>query len=547
MFTDVKYLQFGREINLLAESLKRLEKIIANADAYHPRRPWHNDTDLVGPNTLQEVTGDFIGTLNDCQVLLEDHSKFHRSSANFIDNVLWWSATEREVINLKERVSFHVTKVTFIAKPFETQLLLGIRRELQQLRREVADLPGVLVKNLRQDGEPLVSTCVPSSSVPEDLALRFTKALYVNKPKAFEILGHLPLKETFDALVFNFANSTVEFNPRPELGMNIPEEPQYLNLVKSRWIASNVEDSYHFKAAGTDSLWADYLRELKDDIRDQFRRFDRGHLVAPSSEILSRLPDSCFSIWVVEETSPRPPDLAEQRPLEEKILELAMPSSYGSRQSALTIFRKSEVELRLVTTTKDEQNKDFHREESMDVNMNLTRLIPAYANPVEGSNPTLNVLLCASQAHNPRWFTFKDASSVTRFQQSLTSYRVFHNMSNVAWSIEGSLKPHKSGNGTIQLWHYKPLAKILSEAESKALEQKSPTIQSPRSPPIGTSKIKRHSTAISGATLVSASSITSSVKGLGDDGTALFRPVPPVLIILTMCERKYTFIHITRE
>lgn len=545
--TDVKYLQFGREINLLGDSLKQLEKIIANADVQHPQRPWHNDSDHVGPNTLQEVTGDFIGTLNDCQVLLEDSSKFHRSPANFIDNIVWWTATEREVISLRERVHFHVTKVTFIAKPFETQLLLGIRRELQQLRRDVADLRGVLVQNVRPAAERVDSISTPAASVPEGLTLRFTDALYTNKPKSLEIVGHLPLKETFDALVFNFANSTVEFNPRPELGLKVPEEPQYLNLVKSRWIASNLEDSYYFRAAGFDSLWADYLRELKDDIRDQFRRFESGTLVAPSSDVLSRLPDSCFSIWVVEETSVRPPDLAEQRPFEEKILELALPSSYGSRQSALTVFRKSDMELRLVSTTKDEQNKDFHREESMDINMNLTRLIPAYAVPDEGSKPTNNVLLCATQAHNPKWYTLKDAESVARFQQALTVHRVFHEMSNMAWSIEGSVKPHKSGRGRLQLWHYKPLSTLRNEAETRALECGSPTAVSPQSPPIGTLKMKRHSTAISGATLVSDSSITSSVNGLRDDGTALMQPVPPVLVILTMCERKYTFLHIKRR
>ena len=544
--TDVKYLQFGREINLLAEGLKRIETIVQNADAQHPRRPWHKQSEHVGTNMLQEVTGDFLGTLNDCQTVLDDNSKFHRNSANFVDNVLWWSATEREVNALRERVHFHVTKVTFIAKPFETQLLLGIRRELQQLRRDVADLKGVVVQSVRPDGDRKGSVAPPASSIPDDLVLRFKDALYVNKPKSFDMIGHLPLKEAFDALIFNFANSTVEFYSRPELGLNIPEEPQYVNLLKARWIASNLEESYYFQAAGSDSLWADYLRELKDDIRDQFRRFESGTLIAPSSDVLSRLPDTCFSIWVVEQTPPRPPDLAEQRPLEEKVLELALPSSYGTRQSALTVFRRSDIELRLVSTTKDTGNKDFHREEGMDVNMHLTRLIPAYANPDEVSKETHNILLCTNQGQTPKWYTLKDADSVARLQQALLGYRVFHDMSGVAWAIEGSSKPHKNGKGKLQLWHHKPL-RAVNEVEPKGHERKPSTVASPHSPSIGGPKMQRYSTGMSGATLLSANSITSSVSDSRGDGTALLKPEPPILVIMTMCERKYTFLHIRLE
>lgn len=532
----------------MAESLKRLHKIIDDADVQHPRRPWHKEAVHAGPNTLREVTGDFLQTLNECQALLDDNSKFRRSSANFIDNVLWWSATEREVNSLRERVHFHVTKVTLIAKPFETQLLLGIQRELQQLRREVADLPRVLVQNVPPDGELSGHVAKPTFSVPEDLALRFTNALYVNKPRTFDMLGHLPLKDGFDALVLAFANSTIEFNPGPGLGQNIPEETQYLNLVKSRWIAIKLEESYFYRAAGTISLWADYMRELKDDIRDQFLRFDAGDLIAPSADAVSRLPDSCFAIWIVEEESLRPPDLAEQRPFEEKILELSLPTSYGNRQSALTIFRKSEVELRLVSTTKDEQNKDFHREEGMEINMNFTRLIPAYATQNDPSKSTNNVLLCTNQAQNQKWLTLKGASDVARFQQALTGYRVFHDISNLSWSIEGSSKPHKSGKGRLQLWHYKPLQRNPLEGEIKLPNTRSSSIASPQSPPLGTTRLHRYSTGMSSATLVSSgSSATSPARGSRDDGTALLRPEPPVLIILALCEKSYAILHVQRK
>ena len=118
----------------------------------------------------------------------------------------------------------------------------------------------------------------------------------------------------------------------------------------------------------------------------------------------------------------------------EKILALALPSRYGSRQSSLPVFRKSEIQFRLVSTTKDELHKYFHREEGMNVSMNLTGLIPAYANPNEGSERTHNMLLCTNQAHIPKWYTLGDAGNVTRFQQAPTNYRTYHQSSSVAWS-----------------------------------------------------------------------------------------------------------------
>lgn len=58
------------------------------------------------------------------------------------------------------------------------------------------------------------------------------------------------------------------------------------------------------------------------DIIKEYRRFDSNQLVEPPKDAVSRLPDECFAIWVVEAQPLRPPDLAEQRPLEEQILEL---------------------------------------------------------------------------------------------------------------------------------------------------------------------------------------------------------------------------------
>ena len=434
-------------------------------------------------------------------------------------------------------------KLTFVAKPFEIQLLLGIKRELQLLRTDVQELKTILIDGI-QHKDSSSSTYLQSLQVPSELASRFTQALQSNKPAAFHTTTVIPLKEGFDALVYHFANSTILFNPRPELGQRDPEEPQYLNLIKCRWLAQTIRQSICFQSAEPDSLWADYMKELEDDIRGQFRRFDTGQLVRPPSDRISLLPEKCFSIWFVEESPRRPPDLAEQRPLEEKILELTLPGTSDTRKSTITIFRKSESNMRLVTTTKDDQNQYFHHEKETDINMEADRLVPIYATPGDASTMTNNVMICSSEGQDPRSYSLRDPDDVLQFQRALTGFCVSHQMLNISWSIEGSSKPSKSGRGRLQLWYLKPFLPIGEDGKRTFCDRSS--VASPRSP-TPSAALTRQSTRFSvSATLLSTGSTTSTVSGPQGNGNALLRAEVPRIIIYTQCEGMYVLLQVKR-
>ena len=456
-----------------------------------------------------------------------------------------------------------MTKLSFVSKPFEIQLLLGIKREINQLRIDVEELKWIVIHGINQLRDPDWTALPEIYSIPQDLASRFTAALDFNKPAAYDDATGWPLKEGFDALVFHFARSTVEYNP---LHQRTPEEPQYLNLLKSKWIVQRLKKSSWFISAGPDSLWADYMRELEGDIRDEFKRFDDACLVAPDLSTLSRLPDECFSIWISENSSIAPPNLAEQRPLEDKVLELSLPWSFGTRYETLTLFRISDIDLRLVKTTKDEQNPFLRLEDSTELSMSSNRLIPIYVNPSEVASTNHNILLCNGQGEKPKSYSLKGNIDIEKFQQALTGYRVSHRMSNFTWCINSSLAPNDSGNGYLQLWHLKPLPKIQtdggispkqddtsvaspktsSDAKSLKLRRTSTGVSSQISKEQGysTDSIKQ-STRISGKTFISRLSNASTVKGSSGEGIALYRPEPPVLVIFTMSGGKRTYIHIT--
>lgn len=546
---DLRYLEFGRQINQLGNSLLTLEKVIDNADRQNslPRRPWHNEADHYGPSwdVLPQVAGDFKRTLHECNTLLNDHSKFRYSQAGFIENVIWWSSVEGDVNALKERVRFHMMKLTFVAKPFELQLLLSIKRELRRLRVDFDELSHFLMYGLRYQ-DSLSSTYLQSLEVPPQIASRFASALQNNKPASFHNQANIPLKEGFDALVYHFANSTILFNPQPDLGQRDPEEPQYLNLVKCRWITQIIRQSVSFRLANSDSLWADYMIELEDDIRGQFRRFDTGQLTRPLSDRISLLPESCFSIWIVERLPIRAPNLAEQRPLEEKILELTLPSTSDTLKSTLTVFRKSESKMRLVTTTKDSQNQYYHQEQTTNVNMEANRLIPTYATPGDASTLTNNVMICSNVGQDPEWYSLKGLNDVLEFQRALTGFFVSRDMLDISWSIEGSSKSNYSGIGRLQFWYLKPFEPIGEDGNRRPCDRSS-SISTPLSPNQSATRTRQSTGYPTSATLLSTGSSVSTVNGPQGSGTAFIRPEVPRIMLFTKCGRQYVLLQLKRK
>ena len=464
----MKYAQFRQDIKSLGDSLGQLQSIIDNA--HNQCSPSNHFGGVL--QVLPDVTGDFRQTLNDCKKLLRSHAGLKRGRPSPLENFRWWTSVEGDVCSLRERVKFHITKVTFIAKPFETQLLLGIQRDVQQLRRDVA----ILTRNAADP--PSLDT----TALPDDIFTRFTVASNLDQPASFKEKSDWPLKEGFDALVYHYSRSTIEFNSRPELGQNIPEGPQYLNLLKCTWIMERLKSSSHFTNAGTNSLWADYMRGLEDEIRDQFRRFESRQLIAPMHDVISMLPDSYYSIWVVEGPPRRPLDMSEQRPLEERILEVSLPQSDSTCQSSLTVFRKSHTQFRLVTTTKRADNPMFHHAEGFHVDMTSTRLIPSYAAPNEKFTVTNNIVLCNDKGQLPEWISLSDSTEIASLQRALTGYRVHHDMSNLSWCINGSKEEENWGDGRLQLWQSKPLPEILLDRETQSTNGRNVSVTTVRLP-----------------------------------------------------------------
>ena len=434
-----------------------------NAEEQTPETLRRPDADIARAmivKTLLEVTGDFTRTLDDCEKLLSDKPIFQLSATGFVENVVKLGPDKRVINDLRQRVDDHWTKIDFIAKPFELHLLRGIYYELQQVRKDAVPLQGILVKDTTQSIHP--KRPKPHDvrlTVPPDLAKRFET----------QMPHHLPLSEGFGAAILHLANSTVRFKPSPGTRQNIPEAAEFVYLLKSAWITEKLKESDYLQSAGPESFWADCTRELEDKISEQESRFETGELEQPTPDVIARLPDHCFAIWLHEESLPQPTISAEQGPLGDKILELALPSVDGNQRSTLTVFRKSDIAFRLVSTTKDEQKPGFSVEKSVNVDMNSARFIPAFATPDPGGPINNKVLLCNSQGQDRICHTFQDSSAIAEFQRALLGYRVLNYMSNISWHLGFSKFGQKaiSGKARLQLWQLKPFPDLLSSLASQ--------------------------------------------------------------------------------
>ncbi|KAI9809234.1 MAG: hypothetical protein M1825_002525 [Sarcosagium campestre] len=560
---NVKYLQFGQDIKSLAQNLSQLRRVFERIKYERQTRylPDHDDDMEQGLDALPELTGDFHRTLKDCDKILRDKAKFRRT-AGFVENVQWhMGGVEKSVNSLRERVAFHSVKILLIVKPVEIKLLTDLEKHILDLRRDVREIRDILQDRNNISGPLQNSARVELPPITAELDRKFSEALLRNGPAAYVSTRHdpaaFPLKEGFDALVVHFEESTRKISSGADPNsQETPEISQYLNLLKSRWILQKIQKSPAYIESGQNSLWVKCMERFEAELRVEYRRFSIGRLVAPDAGLVALLPEETYTIWAESEAPELEPSATDEAAGEERILELDLPVptnvAPGTQKSTVTVFRKSESELRIVKSTTrsvDDMVKESDRD--YDFDGKTSRFIPVYALPDKLSEEsTMNVLLCNSHGDTKWNASFNTEADIHKFQRAATGYMVRYDFTTVNWSwlrhIKsrfGILKPTKeSGRGRIQIWEALPLPRIVKVA---------PAPNSPGVRPSGVDHRRQSSapsahTTLVGSTATSKSGMTSVVRaGNGKhEGTLLVPPLLPVMVIFTKYKERYTYIHI---
>lgn len=636
---SVKYREFIGNIGTLGNGLSRLKDVAEASERQYPRRDWRNgDAHHFGAaqNLWPQLTGDFYQTLKECESLLARHGRLQNGRATAFDNLNWWLSAERVIENLTAKLKFHITKVEFYATPSQWEVMIRQGRDLQQLRKQVDRLERMMVHG----AEP--STSLWAQLIPQELKVKLENGFNTKRPSWFTEGAEWPLKEGFEAVVFHFTRGTVNFNSTPDLGY-LPEIQQFLNLAKALWIFEKVKDSHHFRANSTDSIWADYMRELQDDLRAQLHRFEIRELEMPPTQELLGLPDDLYTISNGEDAELDALNADTAGPAGEKLLHLGLLSTSGDSESSLLVFRESDVDFLFVISTKQADVLGAARNREVEVCMDRHRLIPIYGSPIQ-SHPSRNSIILANErGKRLTEYQFHSSRDVKQLQRALTGYRVHHDMPIFSWRINGSERNSPAGSGFLQLWQHKPLSPLSATGQSPVSDTTS-SIGSTGSPTTRWGSARRHSeyaelagvaghrvdsgdfvglgglpdsstggdqartssfaeasraqfhggkrrsdfsdttgnygansiwrnsqsirppsnisqaransthsshnlqrlsSATSGTTQTSRTSVLSPVQGTRNDGVQISKPEPPVLIIFTMYDGRFSFVHLT--
>jgi hypothetical protein len=115
----------------------------------------------------------------------------------------------------------------------------------------------------------------------------------------------------------------------------------YLNLLKAAWLLKRCEESAIYRRLDKNSLWCEYICGLLEvhtvqsrgleaylpirnfqSISTVVKSFSERKLPIPDEDSLLRLPDDCFLVWLNKPEKEVVLGIRDERPGEEKILQL---------------------------------------------------------------------------------------------------------------------------------------------------------------------------------------------------------------------------------
>ena len=165
------------------------------------RRTWQDARfgEAVG-SIWPDALGDFHQTLLECESLLARQGFLRNGRQRVLANFQWWLSAEVAADNLMARLKWHITRAEFYAKPSELEGIVKNGRDLQQLRREIANLE----REIRNPGVQQ-STDPRTDIVSAELKAKFERQFTSSTPSWIDQGSDWPLKEGLETLFFYFA------------------------------------------------------------------------------------------------------------------------------------------------------------------------------------------------------------------------------------------------------------------------------------------------------------------------------------------------------
>ncbi|WZH45191.1 uncharacterized protein QYS62_006233 [Fusarium acuminatum] len=465
-----QYAEFGRDVKGLAENLDILSRVVACADdsLQKQRRQGAPARLRWDRRSLIEIIGDYEMTLRDCDKLLKANSRY-RVGSNPLRNLEWNVLVQPMADQLRQRITLHNSKILHVLKPFEVDLLLRVRQDIEFMHRDLADritaahhdirrLMGVLIPDLDEALDQRIQRSVVLLEVPVDLDDQFRFAALTGHPE-YRIEDDFELSELSDAFILNFHKSTVNFESGMLVEDRIPTMDQYLNLLKCVWIFKRIQACPALRVADKDtSHWPSYARQLEDDLSSQCSRFGR-ELVTPRI-ITSTLKRDMFTIWPEKEPVPLV-DVVTKDEMMEQLLEVPLQSYNIGIEKKLKLLRRLDDDgrrFRVILSGSAQETSGKPRQKTEIIDFDITSMVfnPQYALPTS-IHMTQEIIL--RQNERIARLDFLDGGDILKFQQAFTGFKPWASVTQYDCQVIfvlGGVKETIMENACLQLWIPKP-------------------------------------------------------------------------------------------
>ncbi|KIY00459.1 uncharacterized protein Z520_04144 [Fonsecaea multimorphosa CBS 102226] len=434
-----EYLDFGKDILLLRDGLDAIVHSIEDADRLGPHGTVETPHDLASFHT---IVGDFKETLKRCEKLIQKNSQFSRDGNGFVQNVQWNSGLGKHVEYLRQRVSFHCSKVG------ETKVLMykDIRRGITTVHEDIIFHLENIIRKLEIDINGTLLAIPPI--LDEKFRLSVTRS---GSPMPF------PIEKGVDALALHLGNSTQSFVSQPSLLVR-PAVCQYINLMKSVWLVQQLQRNREFEARCLDVLWGAYFRQLQKRVIYECSRFcaPNDPLIAPDDQQILQEADDKFEIWVHFDEVDDFEDLTEPSGMETRIFRATLPDVSGRAQQ-ISVLRINTSRIRLARTLTRGNDRAI---ENYEIDSQRVVLLPFYSFPEASADAISLGWKAQASDYQSRALTFRRLSDLHRLQEAITNFGIVVDQPGVVSvrikeSALGSLKSIGAG-GRAQIWPTAP-------------------------------------------------------------------------------------------
>lgn len=458
--------------------LDRLETALDNASQRYRTRGPILGTNVYDPLSAEleterkAIIGNFLGTLQQCDQLLEKNKQFRQRSSSVAENIYFHlQQQEGPMEDLRKRLHFHSEKIRFVLDRLSINLLTDIDEKVddilaisernlyvtEEIQLELNRLRTLLFGYIAGNSLPTVTETEQRHEVSSSIARRFEEHLQTNIPAMEE--SRVALPQWFDSLLLHFEQSNENTSDQT------PEK--YLVFLKARWLLRRLKQNECFREARPGAYYKRAINRIEQAITAKIR--NPGDLIAYEDAILLDLSDSCFHIWPV----PTPTEIvkySQPHPLmvranEERISHIELALQGQAEADSVTIFKSSEETFRIVLQTSLAFNPGDRVVIPQTVHVREDRLIPRWAFTTL-REPSFEIAIFSRGEETLYNFSsFKDLST---FQAALMGYEVSHNEPNMACSFSKDVDLKDLVPGHCQLWQEPVVLTDSTQSEGSA-------------------------------------------------------------------------------